>query len=158
VKKYYQIAPSIFWFIIGVFVAIYAYQLGLGRLYKPGPGFIFFLAGLLLTILSIIDIAGIFIGKYIPGKDEKEESVWLGFRWQKVLLVLGALSAYAYFFNMLGFLLSTFLLMVFLFKAVKPTRWWIAIVSSLVTTLLSYVIFKVWLMVPFPPGILSLGI
>jgi len=58
-------------------------------------------------------------------------------------------------FNVLGFYLSSFLLMVLLLKAVKPTRWWIAIMSGVIAVLISYALFKVWLDVPFPGGILG---
>src|SRR4030042_2921972 len=134
---------SIFWFIIAVYTAIQAYRLGLGSLRHPGPGFIFFLAALFLIILNAVDLAGASIKK---SKIEKREPpMWIGLRWQKILLVLGSLSAYAFSLNLAGFLLPTFLLMVFLYKGVEPTKWWLAIVSSLITVLLSYVIFKVLL-------------
>lgn len=152
--KIHQRTGSIFWFIIGGYVTIYAYLLGLGRFRHPGPGFIFLFAGLLLLILSGIDLAGSFIVK--PKADKKEHSIWSGLQWQKVLLVLGFLAAYVYFLNITGFLLSTFLLMVFLFKGVEPTNWWIAAVSSLITILISYLVFKVWLSVPLPTGFLGI--
>jgi len=151
----HQRMGSIFWLIIGIYVVIAAYRLGLGRLYKPGPGFIFFLAGVLLTILSSIDLLGDFIRKPEMDKDKEGVSIWRGFRWHKVLLVLAGLIVYVILFNTLGFFLSTFLLMFFLFKAVEPTKWWIAIASSLITALISYALFKVWLKVPFPMGILE---
>lgn len=153
--KVHQQIGSIFCLIIGLFTAIHAYRLGLGRLRHPGCGFIFFLAALFLIILSIIDLAGTFIGKPQTDKDKREPSIWRGFQWQKVLLVVGVLSAYIYFLSLVGFWVSTFLLMVFLFKGVEPTKWWIAIVSSLITVLLSYAIFKVWLEVEFPSGFLG---
>ena len=146
----HQRIGSIFWIIIGVYVAIHAYSIGLGSLQHPGPGFIFFLAALPLIFLGVIDLSGTFIGR--SKRDKEEEPIWLGVRWQKVLLVLVVLSAYVYLLSVLGFILSTFLLMVFLFKAVEPTRWWIAIVSSLITVLFSYGIFGIWLKVPFPHG------
>jgi putative tricarboxylic transport membrane protein len=145
---------SIFWLMMGIYIAIHSYRLGLGHLHQPGPGFIFFLTALLLIILSAIELARTFIGKPKTYKEKKEVPIWIGLRWQKILLVLGGASAYVYFFNVAGFFLSTFLLMVFLFKGVEPTKWWIAIVSSLITTVLSYGIFKVWLEVPFPAGFL----
>jgi hypothetical protein len=102
--------------------------------------------------LSIIDLVGNLKRAKIE-KEEKAVPIWRGLRWHKVLLVLGGVVAYTCFLDMLGFLISTFLLMVFLYKAVEPTRWWVAILSGLTTTLASYCIFKVWLEVPFPPGI-----
>jgi hypothetical protein len=57
--------------------------------------------------------------------------------------------------NLAGFWIATFLLMIFLFKGVEPTRWLIAVTSSLITVFLSYVVFKVLLLVEFPQGILG---
>lgn len=146
---------SIFWLVIGFYVAIHSYQLGLGRFRHPGAGLVFFLAALVLIVLSAIDFVGSFIGRPKKDEDSKERPIWVGVRWQKVLLVLVGLSAYVYFFNILGFFLSTFFLMVFLFRGVEPTKWWVAIVSSLITVLFSYLIFKIWLVVPFPIGFLG---
>ena len=153
--KAHQRIGNVFWLMIGMYIAIKSYLLGLGNLRHPGSGFIFFVAALLLIILSAIDLAGTFIKK--PKKDQgiEEHPLWAGFRWGKVLLVIGGLSAYIYSFNFLGFSLSTFLLMVFLFKGVEFTKWWIAIMSSLITILISYGLFKVWLKVPFPNGLLG---
>ena len=151
----HQRMGSIFWLIIGIYITIAAYRLGLGHLYKPGPGFIFFLAGLFLTFLSILDLLVNFVRKPEMDKNKEGVSIWRGFRWHKVLLVLGGLVVYVYLFNILGFFLCTFLLMFFLFKAVEPTKWWVAIASSLMTTLIAYALFKVWLKVPFPMGFLE---
>jgi len=153
--KIHHRTGSIFWIVIGVYVSIGAYRLGLGNFHQPGPGFIFFLAALFLTILSAIDLGSSFIGKPKVAVDKKEKPIWVGVRWQKVLLVLAGLSLYTYLFNYLGFLTATFLLMVFLFKAVEPTKWWISIVGSLTTILISYGIFELWLKVPFPQGFLG---
>lgn len=153
-KIHYRVG-SIFWITIGVYTTIHAYLLGLGSMRHPGRGFVFFLAALILVILGAIDLAGTFIRKPKTAKDEYEGPIWQGVQWQRVLLVLGGLSAYTYLLNLGGFLLSNFLLMVFLFKGVEPTRWWIAIASSLITVLLSFAVFKVWLGVEFPTGFLG---
>lgn len=144
---------SIFWLVIGLFVAIHSYRLGLGSFRHPGSGFIFFLSALVMVILSAIDLAGTLIRK--QKAKVKESSLWEGLRWQKVLLVLCGLSAYTLLLNLAGFWISTFLLMIFLFKGVESTRWSIAVASSLITVFLSYVVFKVFLLVEFPKGILG---
>lgn len=146
---------SIFWLVIAGYVTIHACQLGLGSFRQPGPGLIFFLSGLLLVVLSVIDLAVIFIEKPQKDKDSKERAIWAGLRWQKVLLVIGGLSAYVFLFDILGFIPSTFLLMVFLFKAVESIKWWTAILSSLITIVFSYLIFKIWLDVQLPTGFLG---
>jgi hypothetical protein len=146
---------SIFWLAVGIYTAISAYRLGLGSFRQPGPGFIFFLMALLLTILSAIDLGTTFIGKSKGEKEKPDEPLWLGVRWQKVLLVLVGISVYIYVFNFLGFLFSTLLLMIFLFKAVEPTKWWVSILASVITILISYGVFNLWLKVPFPQGVLG---
>ncbi len=143
---------SIFWVAIGIFIVVQAYFLRLGSFHQPGPGFIFFLAGLILTALSIIDLTVAFLEK---SKIEKAKKVWAGVQWGRVLLVLGVLSAYLILINALGFLVSTFLLMVFLFKGIEPTKWWMAVISALAATLVAYCLFRVWLGVPFPRGFLG---
>ena len=145
---------STFWFIIGLYIILTAYRLGIGSFHQPGPGFIFFLSGLLLTALSAVDLGRTFIRKAKPDAD-KRSPLWRGVRWRKVLLVLVGMSIYVFLFDFLGSLLSTFLLMFFLFKAVEPTRWSIAAIGSLITTLTCYALFQVWLKVPFPTGVLG---
>ncbi len=152
--KGHQQIGNIFWLMIGMYVVIKGYLLGLGSLRHPGPGFIFFVAAFFLIILIVIDIIGNSIRKADKDRD-RNENPWTGLRWKRVLMVVGILSAYIYTFDFLGFFLSTFCLMVFLFKGVEFTKWWIAILSSVITISISYGLFKVWLKVPFPTGVLG---
>jgi putative tricarboxylic transport membrane protein len=144
---------SILAILIGAYVAITAYKLGLGSLHRPGAGFIFFWAAVLLIVLAATDL-----GISIPGRAREisdEKPLWKGFRWHKVVLVLAGLSASTYFFNGLGFLLSTFFVMLFLFKIVEPFKWVNAILGSLLTLAIVYAVFGIWLKVPFPSGFLG---
>ena len=149
-----RLTGSIFWFMIGIYVAIHSYLLGLGSFNHPGPGLIFFLSALLLIILSAIDVAGFFFIRPRTGKETDERVAWSGVRWQKVLLVFGALSTYLYLFNVAGFLMSTLLLMVFLFR-IERASWWFSIAGGSIILLISYGIFEVWLGVPFPVGFMG---
>jgi putative tricarboxylic transport membrane protein len=151
--KVHQRIGSIFWLIIGMYTAIKGYLLGLGNLRHPGPGFIFFVAALFLIILSLIDIGT--SSRQVDKERDTKQHLWTGLRWKKVLMVTGILLAYIYSFDLLGFFLSTFFLMVLLFKGVEFTKWWVAILSSLITISISYGIFNVWLKVPFPTGMLG---
>ncbi len=142
---------SFFWLGIGVFTTIGAIRLGVGEVRQPGPGFIFLLAALLLAILSIADLMIPWIGKAKEGGDGGP--TWVNVRWPKVLLVLAGMCIYQLLFKPLGFFVATLLLMIFLFKAVEPTKWWAALLGSLATILSAFGIFKLWLKVPFPSGI-----
>ncbi len=149
-----NLAGYLFWILAGIYVAIHSYRIGIGQLNHPGPGFIFFLASLVLVVLGSVDLAGALIQRSEARR--KEASVWLGIRWPKVLLVLAVLSAYVFFLNVLGFFLGTLLLMIFLYKAIEPTKWWMALAASVITILISMGIFQVWLKVPFPKGFVGI--
>jgi putative tricarboxylic transport membrane protein len=148
--KFHHHLGGVLGITIGIYVAVSAYRLGIGSLHKPGAGFIFFWAGILLAAMAGIDLLN-----SLKEKKRAEKPLWKGFRWDKVILVLIGLSAYAYFFDALGFLPSTFLIMFFLFKAVEPIKWVNAILGSLLTMAIVYAVFGVWLKVPFPAGFLG---
>ena len=149
-----DIWSSIFWLLMGCYVCLHASTLGIGKVHDPGPGFIFLLAGGLLTILSVVHLLRTVFAK----SKEKEtlRQLWTGLKWQKVVLVLIALSAWIYFFDLFGFSLSTLLLLAFLFRVVEPTRWWVAILTALITVFISYAFFNLWLKVPFPEGFIGI--
>jgi energy-coupling factor transporter transmembrane protein EcfT len=91
-------------------------------------------------------------------KKEKGEfsSTFSGTLWKRVLIVVIALIIYAVFMPKVGYLISTFLLMGFLFWVVKGTKWWLALVYSLLTTIITYYCFSVWLRLEFPEGLFRL--
>jgi hypothetical protein len=144
---------NIFWLGVAVYFGVNAYKLGLGHMYKPGAGLFIFVAAVLLLFFSSIDLAGSFL---LETKGDTEKMpIWSGLQWQKILFVTLSIAAYIYFFNHLGFLCSTFLLMTFIFKVVGFRKWGNAIFSSLIITLIFYVVFKSLIGFPFPSGFLG---
>ena len=85
----------------------------------------------------------------------KNKNLWKGKKWSNVILVLVSLFAYALLVPGLGYLITTFGLMVFLFSLIGKPRLWIQGVSALITVLATYIIFYVWLNVQLPKGILG---
>ena len=149
--KIHDYIGGIIYLAVGFYVCLGAYKLGFGTFQEPGPGFIFIISGSLLAILSSADLLRTFLGKV-----KNNRTIWAGFKWPKVIVVLAGLFAYVYFFELLGFPFSTFLLMLFLLTAVEPTKWWITIASSLLIVSVAYLIFDLWLRIPFPKGFLGL--
>ena len=43
-----------FWFLFWLFIIYESYRLGLEALYEPGPGFLFFWAGIVVAIMALI--------------------------------------------------------------------------------------------------------
>ncbi len=130
------------------------YDLELGTLRDPGSGFMFFWVGIIMTALS----ATILI-RALKMKDGGERVSILGkeIRWKKILAVLAVLFLYAYAFTSLGFILTTGLLLLFLFKAIEPQKWSWAVLGAIVSTLSAYGVFQLWLGSQLPRGLLGIG-
>ena len=65
-----------------------------------------------------------------------------------------SLLIYTYFFETIGFIISSLLLMLFLFKGIEPQKWSAAILSTILTSIVTYTIFVLWLKCQLPRGIL----
>jgi len=66
-----------------------------------------------------------------------------------------ALFWYAIFLEILGFLMVTFLLLIFLFRGIEPQRWLVSVGGSALASLICYAIFELWLKTQLPKGILG---
>ena len=143
---------GLFWLAFSIFVGVHAVELGLGTIIKPGPGSIFFWSSVGLGALSVILIIKSVFRK---GEATLLRDSWKGLKWGYAVLVIGMLVFYGLVLDKLGFVLSTFLLMSGLF-AIGKVRFWVSIVSGLVATIVSLVLFRYLLEVQLPRGILGL--
>ncbi len=136
--KTYDRISSAFWFLVSVVVFTESVRLGLGTLRNPGRGFLTFGASGLLGILSV----ALFLEASLRKEERTEGSPFAGILWRRILSVVVALALYSVFMPTLGYLVSTFLLMTFLFR-ILARRWtgWV-IFSSLFSTILTYLIFS----------------
>ena len=143
---------GIFWILLGGTVTVSSFFYGVGSFSAPGPGFITFLAGAALTLLSLL----LFISSTRSKKGvESLRSLWENRQTGRALYILGLLVAYMFLVTPLGFLLSTFFLLILLFRvqARYPLRK--VIFLSAASTLASLVVFDVWLGVQLPRGLLG---
>jgi putative tricarboxylic transport membrane protein len=141
------------WIALGVFLCAESFSLGLGGIMEPGPGFMPCVMGLLMIVLAIALFweASFELRKPRPTKS----SLWSDVHWKRVVHVAVIMLAYALLLSKLGYLLDTFLLMVFLLKSGETIKWPAAIFVGALTAGVSYLLFGVWLNVSFPAGILS---
>jgi len=145
---------SLFWFLLGWVLTYLSHRLGLGTLTHPGPGFFPFWCGLFLSGLSLV----VFLRGRLDHRKSRSKSLrtlWAGMRWVKGIYVLLALLIYTFAFVHIGFVLSTILLLVFLFKAIEPERWTIAIGGAILASLVCFVVFSLWLDVQLPRGFIE---
>ncbi len=150
----YETWAAAFLFLVGLLATLEARKLNLGEFGRPGPGFFPFYLALVFSLVSLALIRR----SLRPAASEQVAPRVSAktLRPQKVVATLLGLIVYAFALEWLGFLLATFILMLFLFKAVDPLAWPAAIGGSLATALLSYVVFKMWLQVSLPAGLLGL--
>jgi hypothetical protein len=150
-KTYDQIS-SLFWLLLSISVCIESIRLGIGTLRHPDMGFMAFGVSVLLGILSL----GLFLRAILKKEEAKIEPFFSGKLWKRVLFVLIAILIYSQLMPVVGYLISTFLLMSFLFWIVKGQRWWGVLILSFLATLITYYVFSVWLKCQFPEGLFGL--
>jgi putative tricarboxylic transport membrane protein len=143
---------SLFWLILGAVIAGMSLHYGLGSLKDPGLGFITFVVGVVLSILSL----AVFISSL---KDHEERQslreLWAGLEVEKVIYVVLLLVIYTLVLRSVGYLIATFILLCFLFRLKKPYRLRSILFMAFVTTFSSYVVFEIWLQAQLPKGILE---
>ena len=147
---------SLVWFGVGILICIGSLMLSLGEFRKPGPGFLSFFAGLIMAGLALA--VHLQSRKTRPGaKKEETKPIWSDRqKGIKMVLTVTALLGYAAAMNHLGFLISTFLFLAFLFKAIAPQRWSVVLLGSLVASSTFYGIFEFGLQCQLPKGILRM--
>jgi putative tricarboxylic transport membrane protein len=144
-----DVGSGLFWLAAGAFVAWTGWDLELGSVNDPGSGFMLFWVGLIVMALA----AAVVVGGLRGGA---EAPAWAGARWSKVVLLVAALAVYAWLLPRAGFIATTTVVMIALFKFVEPQRWSVAIGGAIASALIAYVVFKVWLGAQLPAGELGL--
>jgi hypothetical protein len=147
--KAYDLISGGFWLLISIAVFIESIRLGIGNLHNPGRGFMTYGASGLLGILSLI----LFIQASIRRDKALREPLLAGKEWERIVFVLIALGLYSVFMPSLGYLISTFVLMTILFWVLEKKKIGWVFVSSILTTLVSYLVFSKWLNCQFPDGL-----
>ena len=146
-----RLITSIVLVSLSVFVLVEASKFPFGTLRMPHAGFWPMTLGILLAILSVIHL--VMTLKRVTGKGAPFWSK--PGEWKKVVLVLVPLLVFCFFFERLGFLISTFLLLGFLLRVMKPLQWWRVLVIAGLCSILTYFIFKSLLGVQLPAGLLG---
>lgn len=151
--RYHQVGGFI-WTALGCAICIGSIKIGLGTLHDPGAGLGTFLTGSLLGLLGLM-----LTYKAIKNPEDKgiDEEISIKKFWKKKLYCVIALTMYALLLDLLGYIMVTFLLLLFLFKILEPRKWFTPILISFITVAVSYLIFYVWLRINFPRGIFNLG-
>jgi hypothetical protein len=150
----YDLISTGFLLVLAAYVTYSGVRLGFGEWREPGPGFLPVLFGILLGGLAGIWFVMALAGRWVDGTARRFFAEREGLR--KFSLTAGALVAYGFLLEPLGFPLTTLAFMIFLLRAIEPQGWRLALTVSLVTTILCVLVFQVWLQVQFPEGPVSI--
>ncbi len=146
--------PSILTLLtIAVLFFFLAVPYPLGTLSKPDVGFFPVVLSCCLGLLAL----GFLVKSALSGTPPrgKAESPWSGLQWQKAIIVLVSLLLYIALFDAAGFLLSTVMLMEFLFVFGNHKEWKLGTLGAFLTSAISYAIFKTLLGIQLPSGVLE---
>lgn len=147
-KKYDQIS-SLVWLLFAIIISIESIRLPLGSFRNPDAGFLPLGMGIILGILSGMN----FLKSCLNKTQGARESWYSKEKWPKLILILVALFSYSICLEIVGFLVSTFFLLLFLLRAIEPQRWIVTMGFSTLSSFAIYIIFEVLLRVQLPRGI-----
>lgn len=160
-----------FWLACGLSICVASYKLSLGSLNDPGPGMFPFIAGAALCLLSAIEWWNT-SGKSQSHVRTRAQTVGDGAHEAcaasaaaveplfanrlgavKAGAIIVALLLYALTMDHLGFILSTTLFIAFLLWLVERQRWYVIVFGAILSSVATYVVFKVWLETALPTGL-----
>ena len=152
---------SIFWTVLGLAICFGAYRLSLGSPNDPGPGMFSFIVGAALTLLSLIQWINVALARSqaqaLSSETQLSQTVEPLFANRrgaiKAAVIVVALLVYSLSMEHLGFILSTSLFIGFLLWLVEPQRWYVIVFGSVLSSLTTYLVFKVWLDTALPVGL-----
>ena len=142
---------NLFWLLLSLFTCVEGYRLKLYATNKPGPGLFPFSAGFIMLILSLVALFQLMGKKGMVEKTTPQEPI----RWWNIVIITGAIIAYAFSLEKIGFLINTFLFMCLLLKVVEPQTWKTTILGGLITAVTANLIFNVIFQAQIPSGILG---
>ena len=140
---------SLFWLLVSILVFAESLRIGIGTVQNPGMGFMTFGASGILGILSLV----VFLQASGRKEDLRHKPLFAGTMWRRILFVLLVLTVYARVMPVLGYLISTFVLMSLLFWVLERKKIWFVLLYALLATLFTHLVFSKWLNCQFPQGL-----
>lgn len=150
IKRFEDRLASVVLLILSSLVMIESIRLKLDNIHNPGPGFMPFFLGLSLALLSILSL-------FFPDARTKVAAFWNDWqRGKSTFYIFAGSIAYLLLFKILGFYIDTFLLMLYLLKLSGEKGYKRPLLVSLLTMVVTYLLFYKLLFIPFTRGILGI--
>lgn len=132
----------------GIVLAVFSWQLDLGKWRIPGPGaWPFFLA------ITLSLIGGWLVFRPQPQTRGISASIP---RWGKWAMALATLFGYVFILEPLGYIVATLLLLLVQIRWVEDRPWTTSLLTAALAAVISFLIFGLWLKVLLPAGIIPI--
>jgi hypothetical protein len=151
--KRVEAKEGIIWILAGGVICVLSWQIGLGSFQEPGAGFVAFAAGISLVGIGLIMILSKALAGGPANKDPGAHRPPLAVRKFRLVYTVLVLAGYGLVLQTLGYIATTFLAMFGLFFDRGTNRFLPSVLASLLTVVLTYLIFGAWLRVQLPRGI-----
>ena len=150
-----DITFSILWIILSSLAVFQSVRLNLGRIDNPGPGFLPFCCSVVLGLLAVILLISQ-VYKKKKSDPTKIEGFKLGQLWIKAAFFLSGSFIYIIIiWEKIGYLIGTPFFLFFLLKYVGSQSFKRSAIISVISTIVSYLIFEIWLQCMLPKGLLK---
>jgi putative tricarboxylic transport membrane protein len=146
-----DLVSGVFWTGFGAVFAIGGLNQGLVQQGIPGPGSLPFIVGLICAGLSLVVFIQAFRQSPLSFKHFFPHETSL----PNLLLALVSILGYGLLLKPLGFVLTTFIFLLFSLRLIGREKWVTTFVFSLLVAVLSYILFAS-LQVELPKGILEI--
>jgi putative tricarboxylic transport membrane protein len=151
-QSHYDRAAAVFFLIVGLFFALYSRSVEIGSWHEPGPGFLPFWAGIILTAMAF----ALFLVGYVRKAWAARPSFFpQSDSWKRVLATFLSLIAYNLLLTPLGFTLTTFLFLAFLVKFIFPQTWMRTMLVAVFGSVFARLLFINFLETQLPKGFLG---
>lgn len=133
-----------------VFVGFESRKYPLGTIDNPGPGFLPLLLGVAMAVMAVALTARV----WKDGTVEVHRPFWpeKG-ALSKVSLAFATILLFTALLEITGYMFNIFILFLILLRPIGRQKWIWSMAISMGATLVAYLLFDKWLMIPLPRGI-----
>ncbi len=147
-EKRIGIIFSLFLILLALWIMVESYRLTIGSLKSPGPGFLPFFAGLLMSILVLVNLQRTFLSS--------RRTDWAVSPYKNLMRVVYTLAVAivtAVFFENLGYFVMGAFFLIMLMKVINNENWGRTVIITIFAMAMSYLIFIYVLEVQLPSGL-----
>jgi putative tricarboxylic transport membrane protein len=142
-------ATCLLFILFAVFIGFESIKYPIGTIDNPGPGFLPLFLAVAMTVMAIILTVRVWTigtakihGLFWPEKGGLS----------KVSITFVTILLFTALLEITGYMINIFFLFLILLRPIGRQKWTWSIAISIGATLVSYLLFDKWLMIPLPRG------